>query len=104
MDTILFASYVLSLSAITVNLIRAKLQDDFEAELKTLREYDLSHEKIKVGTDKIDPNGKYIILANHKGKGADTEEMAKPLFVHTIPFANILDPVRYFQVSQTHKD
>ena len=103
MDSFIFASYLLSLSAITVNLVRAKLQDDFENELKELREYDLSYEKIKVGVDKIDPDGKYIVLANHKGKKSEAKdgkeaEVAVPLFAHTIPYANILDPVRYFKV------
>ena len=101
MDHVLFASYLLSLSAITINLVRAKLQDDFENDLKDLREYDLSYEKIKVGVDSLDPDGKFIVLVNHKGKKTSGEEgeKAAPLFAHTIPYANILDPVRYFQVS-----
>ena len=101
MDHVLFASYLLSLSAITVNLIRAKLQDDFENDLKDLREYDVSYEKIKVGVDRLDPDGKFIVLVNHKGKKTSGEEgkeatLPSPLFAHTIPYANILDPVRYF--------
>ena len=104
MESVIFASYILSLSAISVNLIRAKLQDDFENELKDLREYDLSYEKIKLGVDKIE-EGKFVVLANHKGvkpKAEDGEEapVPTPLFAHTIPYANILDPVRYFQVSK----
>ena len=103
MESVIFASYLLSLSAISVNLIRAKLQDDFENELKDLREYDLSYEKIKIGVDRID-DGKFIVLANHKGVKPKAEEgkeppVPVPLFAHTIPYANILDPVRYFQVS-----
>ena len=74
MDQILFASYLLSLSAITINLVRAKLQDDFETELKEHREYDLSYEKID--SDRINPQKKYIVLAKHKGrsKGAEKAE------------------------------
>ena len=34
--------------------------------MKGYREYDLSTERIKVGTDKIDPDGDYIVLAKHK--------------------------------------
>ena len=49
------------------------MQDDFENELKDLREYDLSYEKIKVGVDKID-DGKFIVLANHKGVKPKAEE------------------------------
>ena len=37
------------------NLIRLKLQNDFEEDMKSYREYDLSTEQIKVGTDMIDP-------------------------------------------------
>ena len=108
MDQIIFASYLLSLSAITVNMIRAKLQDDLEAEMKEYREYDLSYEKINFETGAILPTKKYIVLANHKAKKNQessgeveekkkTEEVAaKPLFVHTVPYANILDPARYF--------
>ena len=104
MESVIFASYILSLSAISVNLIRAKLQDDFENELKELREYDLSYEKIKLGVDKVE-EGKFVVLANHKGvkpKAKDGGEVPvpTPLFAHTIPYANILDPVRYFQVSK----
>ena len=64
MDSIIFASYLLSLSAISVNLIRAKLQDDFESDLKDLREYDTSFEKIKPTVDKI-TTGKFILLVKH---------------------------------------
>ena len=86
-------------------MVRAKLQDDFENEIKECREYDLANEKIKIGTDKIDPNAKYIVLANHKGQKQETTkddekvnaESAEPIFVYTVPYANVLDPVRYFQ-------
>lgn len=95
----MFASYVLSLSAISVNLIRAKLQDDLEAELKEYREYDLSYEKIKADNDYIDPKKKFIILVKHKGKATEgsEKEIIEPFYAKTIPYANILDPVRYFE-------
>ena len=89
---------MLSLSAITVNLVRAKLQDDLEAELKEYREYDLSYETIKAENDYIDPNKKFIVLVKHKGLAKSTEEkIVKPYFAKTIPYANVLDPVRYFE-------
>ena len=58
----------------------------------------------KVGVDRLDADGKFIVLVNHKGKKPASEEGKEaeapvPLFAHTIPYANILDPVRYFQVS-----
>ena len=74
MDQFIFASYMLSLSAITINLVRAKLQDDLEAELKEHREYNLSYETIKAENDYIDPNKKFIVLVKHKGLGKSTKE------------------------------
>jgi hypothetical protein len=60
-NNLLFATYFCSMSAILVNLIRIKLQDDYQAEIQKLREYDLS-------TDHIQPEllangGKFIVLA-----------------------------------------
>ena len=62
---------MLSLSAITINLVRSKLQDDLEAELKDYREYDLSYEKLKAVNDYIDPKKKFIILVKHKSKATE---------------------------------
>jgi hypothetical protein len=47
----LFAGYALGVTAITYNITKVKLQDDFEAEVRKLREYDFSHEKIEVEKD-----------------------------------------------------
>ena len=66
MDTILGACYFLTVGSLGWNMIKIKMQVDLEEEMKGYREYDLSTEKIKVGTDKIDPDGKYIVLAKHK--------------------------------------
>ena len=51
LTNVLLAAYVLSLGVMTRNLIRIKLQNDFEEDLKTYREYDLQTEQIRVGTD-----------------------------------------------------
>ena len=56
------------------NLIRLKLQNDFEEDMKSYREYDLSTEQIKVGTDMIDPYGKYIVLLKHKAASAESDQ------------------------------
>ena len=70
--------------------------------MKNYREYDLSHENIKVGTDKIDPDGKYIVLANHrasvKPEGEEVETRL-PLFSYTRPCTGTYDPSRYSEVS-----
>ena len=47
----LFAGYSFGVSAIAYNLARIKLQDDFERELRDLREYDIANETIKVSKD-----------------------------------------------------
>ena len=47
----LFTGYALGVAAITYNLTKVKLQDDFEADVRKLREYDFSHEKIEVETN-----------------------------------------------------
>jgi len=107
-DTILFGTYLVSVGAIGYNLIRAKLQDDWEEEIKKLREYDLSTEQIKTAVDKLD-DGEFIVLADHKAIVNAVEEggeenlagVPKPLFSQTIPYANLLDPTRFFKVSTT---
>ena len=113
MDTILGACYFLTCAGMGYNLVKIKLQGDFEEQMKNYREYDLSTERIKVGTDKIDPDGDYIVLAKHKGvnseavdekpdEGDDKTEAAetksastKPYFVYTVPSLAPYDPSRY---------
>lgn len=68
--------------------------------MKGYREYDLSTERIKIGTDKIDPDGHYIVLANHKGKTVAGSASASPIFSYTMPFHAPYDPTRY---KDTHK-
>lgn len=59
----LFAGYAFGVGAIVYNLSRTKLQDDFENDIRSLREYDFSHEPIN--TEKDLPV-KCIILAKYK--------------------------------------
>ena len=65
------ACYFLTCAGMGYNLVKIKLQGDFEEQMKNYREYDLSTERIKVGTDKIDPDGDYIVLAKHKGVSSE---------------------------------
>ena len=46
LDQVLFATYCLGLGAIANNLIRNKLQNDLEENIRSLREYDLSTDKL----------------------------------------------------------
>ena len=67
MDSVLGVCYFITCAGMAWNLIKIKLQGDLEEDMKAYREYDLSNERIKVGTDSIDPNGKYVVLAKHRG-------------------------------------
>ena len=100
------ACYFMTIGGMSWNLVKIKMQIDLENDMKEYREYDLSHEKIKVGTDRIDPLGKYIVLANHKGKKAEAvaeegEETTQepPFFSYTMPCLAPYDPTRYHEVS-----
>ena len=46
LDQVLFATYCLGLGAIVNNLIRNKLQNDLEENIRSLREYDLNTDKL----------------------------------------------------------
>ena len=63
--------------------------------MKAYREYDLANERIKVGTDSIDPNGKYVVLAKHRGQEPAKDTIAKPFFSYTMPRSAPYDPTRY---------
>lgn len=60
--TALFTGYAFGVGSIAYNLAKAKLQDDFESDIRKLREYDFSHEVIN--TEKDLPI-KCIILAKY---------------------------------------
>ena len=47
----LFTGYAFGVSAIVYNLARSKMQDDFETEIRKLREYDFGHEPINTEKD-----------------------------------------------------
>lgn len=79
LEKLLGACYLLSLGVMARNLIRIKLQNDFEEELKKYREYDLSTDKILRKGDETDLRGKFVVLAKHK---ADPDTKT-PFFTHT---------------------
>ena len=47
----LFAGYALGVSGIVYNLGRTKLSNDFESDIRALREYDFSNERINPEKD-----------------------------------------------------
>ncbi len=47
----LFTGYTFGCGAIIYNIVRAKLQDDFENDIRKLREYDFGHEPINFEKD-----------------------------------------------------
>lgn len=47
----LFTGYSFGVGAIVYNMSRSKLQDDFENDIRKLREYDFSHEMINTEKD-----------------------------------------------------
>ena len=95
MDSVLGACYFITCAGMGWNLIKIKLQGDLEEDMKGYREYDLSTEKIRVDTDKIDPSKNYIVLAKHKGNPQTTS----PFFKYTMPDIAPYDPTRYAEVS-----
>ena len=65
----LFVGYTFGFGAIVYNISRMKIQDDYESDLRDLREYDVSHEPINV--DKDLP-AKCMILVKHHPTEEDT--------------------------------
>ena len=66
LEKFLCACYLLSLGAMARNLIRIKLQNDLEEDIKKYREYDLSTDQILRRGDQTDLDGKFVVLAKHK--------------------------------------
>ena len=62
LTTSLFVGYAFGVGAIINNMTKVKLQDDFEREVRELREYDFNYETIDPEKDL--PN-KCMILANY---------------------------------------
>ena len=79
-DGIVYVAYLTSASAILVTAIRIKLQNDFEAEVKGLREYDLSHDCIDPKQLLKTDGKKCIVLCNLKA----AEEEKRPFIQQTI--------------------
>jgi hypothetical protein len=112
----LFAGYALGTGAIIYNTVRIKLQDDFENEVRKLREYDFSHEPINFEKDLP---AKCIILAKYNpaanpsaierepklkpasqldiNESGEMEAPLKLLFSQVVSYSNVLDKAMYIE-------
>ena len=108
----LFAGYTVGVGAIVYNITRSKLQDDFENEVRKLREYDFGHETINTEKDLpvecimlakyVPEDNKHIKVKEPKIKlGLDEKPPAhnELLFSKAISYSVLLDPTRYVEVS-----
>ena len=97
LDSAIFGTYCVGISAIFYNLTRIKKQNEYEEHIKGLREFDLS-------TDKLRPehlqnsDQDILVLCKYDNEPQSSE----PLMTEQIPYANVLDTTRYFQVSDSH--
>lgn len=56
----IFATYCFGIGAIGANIVRTKLQNDFEEKIRGLREFDLSTDKIR--TEQLDDKDVMVLL------------------------------------------
>ena len=96
-DGIVYVAYLTSASAILVTAIRIKLQNDFEAEVKGLREYDLSHECIDPKQLLKSDGAKVIVLCNLKAQEEKTP------FIHNTILSSTKIDVDDHLTSTMHK-
>lgn len=103
----LFFGYSLSLGAMAYNLARIKLQNDYEAEIRALREYNVQDEKINTKDLPLDcmilvnydpDQNKDLVAKQTLQKGSENDD-AKLIFSKVISCGNIVDSAKYFQVS-----
>lgn len=110
LESALAACYFVSVSSIVYNIVRAKLQDDWDAQIKELKEFDIQTDRVKVD---LDLPSKVVLLANYvpkeEEKTENTEDndsqkdKTQPIFSESRSFANILDPTRFFETRFTKK-
>ncbi len=109
LTTGLFAGYSFGVGAIIYNLSKIKLQDDFEREIRDLREYDIQNEMIKAEKDLpancmvlakyIPSDNPHIKFQNPKLGRQSEDTESKLMFSKVVAFSNVLDPTRYFKVN-----
>ena len=107
----LFAGYTVGVSAIIYNITRSKMQDDFENEVRKLREYDFGHETINTEKDLpvncimlakyVPEDNKHLQVKEPKIKiGLEDKPAAhnELLFSKALSYSVLLDPTRYLEV------
>ena len=68
LNSALFASYCATLGLLGYNVVKSKLIDDFDRELREYREYDFSHEKLKKDQFQKNKEVNCIILAKYQSQ------------------------------------
>ncbi len=112
----LFTGYAFGVGAIIYNITQIKLQNDFENDIRKLREYDYSHEEIVVETHLKTPNDAIILLKYNPeqnqhlkvvsqkiqqslpGEGSTEEKKPELFFSKVVSYSNLLDPTKYIEV------
>ena len=100
----LFTGYSFGIGSIVYNLTKIKMQNDFEEDLKKLREYNLEHETINVERD-LPAKCMLLIrspplqdLSKACVSKLSQDNPNKFYFTQVISFSNLLDPTMYFHV------
>lgn len=110
----LFSGYALGVGAIVYNITRTKMQDDFENDIRKLREYDYGHETINSEKDLpincimlakyVPEDNQHIPSKEPKIKvGLDEKAPAQNdlIFSRVLPYSVLLDPTKYVEVIST---
>ncbi|CDW74479.1 UNKNOWN [Stylonychia lemnae] len=104
----LFAGYSFGVGAIVYNLCRTKLQNDFEQELRNLREYDFQNETIPLKElpvkcmilAKYDPEQNKDLQFQNAKQSEPDEQKSQLLFSRVLSCSNVVDPAKYFTQHQ----
>jgi hypothetical protein len=107
----LFSGYALGVGAIVYNITRTKMQDDFENEIRKLREYDFGHETINSEKDlpincimlaKYVPEDNQHIPSKEPKIKVGLDEKAPVqndlIFSRVLSYSVLLDPTKYVEV------
>jgi len=107
----LFSGYTLGVGAIMYNITRTKMQDDFENEIRKLREFDFGHETINSEKDLpincimlakyVPEDNQHIPSKEPKIKvGLDEKPPVQNdlIFSRVLSYSVLLDPTKYVKV------
>ena len=89
LNSVLFGSYCMTLGGLGYLAVKAKMMDDWEREIKDMREFNYEDETLREG------KGKAMVLAKIK---QDLPEGSDGILLRRrIASSNVLDPTRYFK-------